>query len=70
MIDDIIILKFLHAASSSRFEWPTREDKGKVHKSCIFFGPVTIFGNDLTDISIPIHSEVTKVHQFIKRFNL
>ena len=47
-----------------------REDVDEVHQSCIFFGPVTIQGNDPTDVCIPLHSEVAKVHQFIKKFNV
>ena len=68
--DEFITLKFLRATSTSTFGWPRRDHVEKVHKSCIFFGPVKIQGNDPTSISVPLHSEVIKVHQLIKNFNL
>jgi hypothetical protein len=64
---DFVTFKFLHATSSSTFDWPHRNDIEEVHSSCIFYGPVVLQGN--CPFSIANHSEVAKVHLFMKKLH-
>jgi hypothetical protein len=63
--DTFLTVKFLHATSSTTFDWPRRDDVDIVHTSCVFYGPVEIEGNG--PFSIPLHKEVARVHLFINK---
>jgi hypothetical protein len=38
----LFTVTFLHSKGSKIFDWPNRDDIDKVHRSCIFYGPVTL----------------------------
>ena len=40
--DSFIRFKFLHRVGAKSFDWPSRDDVGDVHISCVFYGPVTL----------------------------
>jgi hypothetical protein len=68
--------KFLHSTSCSGervFNWPRRDDIDRVHKSCVFYGPVDIVGTGPVDIvgtgpfTIPRSTEVEQVYQWLRK---
>jgi len=63
--DNMVTVKFLHATSSSTFDWPRRDDVETLHASSVFYGPVEIEGNG--PFFIPMHREVAKVHLLINK---
>ena len=66
--DAFINFKFLHSTSSSGakvFDWPRRDDNDRVHRSCVFYGPVVIVG--VGPFTFPQLSEVEQVYQWVRK---
>ena len=57
-------VKFLHCGSKG-YSWPNHDDIECVHKSYIFYGPVTLSG--FGPFTVLEQSELEKVHQCLKK---
>ena len=63
-----IDFKFLHSSQSGGakvFDWPRRDDKDRVHSSCVFYGPVNIMG--VGPFAVSQLREVEQVYQWLKK---
>jgi len=62
------ILLFLHKVGFDTFNWPGHDDVDQCHRSCVFFGPVSLLQNGPFKVgSQPV---IEKLFKIIKKKNL